>query len=624
MHLPRLAIALAALALLALSALAPAASAKGGKADLVVAKLSKPPKSKAAGAKLALVVKVANKGAAPAGKSKLAVYLAKGKKPGKRDKLLKQARVKPLLPGRTARLKLKLHLPAGADGSYRLVACADSKHQVTEASERDNCRASRKLTVVAEAAPPSPSPTPAAAPAFTATDQYEWGKGEDAEGEAPSASRPIVATLRAADGLPGAAGYTRSELAPAPLAGGTATTLSFSNGDDGQVPVLLPFAFPFGGIAESTALVGTNGWIGFGTSPALDYYPHSQVADYRGLPTAFGDFFRGVFPYWGDLSVDDQGHGPGSVREVVPADGSYVAFQWQVSLLGEPAAPVRTFQVVLYPDGRFRLDYPGANEAGGYESFIGYSLGTGAASSEIVTTKTADVPASSFLFTPNPVSQGPLPAGTATLTLPSGSTLVEAPGCSLTQAPTALTDGAVDCSLPGLAPGQQEQRTVSFMLPNAPGYPEPEDVKFAGSYRSGAFSLTDNDELNSLDTYLEPTTLEVEPTYQAPIPTHVGTPSTFRVGVGDTPSSGLDQPRLTLTLPTNATFVSADVESDPAICGPVSGGSVTCKLPSGMLSRNVYVTVNPTATGTMSLGATVEALNAATVSATASSPSVEP
>ena len=40
--------------------------------------------------------------------------------------------------------------------------------------------------------------------------------------------------------------------------------------------------------------------------------------------------------------------------------------------------------MVLFPDGSFRFDYPGANAAGGSKTFVGFSLGTGPDSADVV------------------------------------------------------------------------------------------------------------------------------------------------------------------------------------------------------------------------------------------------
>src|SRR5215216_1413254 len=150
---------LASFTLVALLALAPAAGAKprrSAQPDLVVKKVSKPPKTGVVGSKLKLVVKVKNAGAARAGKNKLGLYLGKGKKHTKKDKRLKRVKVKPLAAGKGKKLKLRVTLPAKSKlGGYRLFACADDTRKVKEAKER-NCRATRKISLVARSVPAPP------------------------------------------------------------------------------------------------------------------------------------------------------------------------------------------------------------------------------------------------------------------------------------------------------------------------------------------------------------------------------------------------------------------------------------------------------------------------------------
>ncbi|HET9185913.1 MAG TPA: CARDB domain-containing protein, partial [Solirubrobacterales bacterium] len=519
-----------ALAAMALLAVAGGAAAKRGEPDLAATKLSKPPAVAAPGAKLRLSVVVANRGPAAAGKSRLGVFLARGKKHGKRDKLVKAVNVRPLPPGRKAHLKLRLRLPRSARGAYRLIACADFKRKLEETKEGDNCRASRRLVLSAKTTPPvnTPSPkpaappaapppvpqAPAAAPAFTATDDVDWGRVERIDGSYPEPGTPITTTLRAADGIPGQAGYTRSEVPASPFLTGSTTKFEFGNGDDGQVTVSLPFAFPFGGIEEHTASVSTNGWLGFGTSPAQSYWGNQDI-DYRGVPGVVGDFYRGLMPYFGDLLVESGNE----VREVVPADESFVAFQWEVQDLNNRKP--RSLQIVLFPDGSFRFDYPGPNEAGIPNSFIGYSLGTGPASVEALAVNTAEVPSSSLAFTPEPVAApGALPAGSATLSLPRGSSLVEAPGCTLQQAPTSLSAGSVSCPIAELGAGQQAERAVTYTVPpHAPGQGASENFKFVGDYVAGPYELADHDEVPLLYNYLTNDTLSVGVSYTSGAPT---------------------------------------------------------------------------------------------------------
>jgi hypothetical protein len=614
------------LGLAALLALAPAANAEpqnGPRPNLALAKISKPPAATAAGSKLKVVVKVKNKGAAKAGKSKLAVYLAQGKKHGKKDQRLKRVKVKPLAPGKTAKKKLTVLIPASTQpGSYRLIACADDRRKLKESKERDNCRATRKLQV-----PPPP------APAFSTTDQIEWSFSEEREFKHVEAGSPITATLRAANGLPGQAGYSRTDVAPVPFAGGTTTTFDYSantnSEDDGEVTVPLPFAFPVGGVSEQSVSVSTNGWIGFGSSPAYDFWNDVQNSDYRGIPNAVGELERGIMPYWGDLNLENvKSAGTGTVKEVVAADNSFVAFQWDIGqfTLGQPR---RTFEVVLFPNGSFRFDYPGENAAGGNKAFIGYSLGSGPASITTVAADTESVPAGSILFTPNPVTAGAqLAAGQATLTLPPDSSLISAePGCGLTQAPTETGGGLVTCAAPALAVGQQTAWTVRFAVPpDAPGEPAPANFRYKGEYLSGSVALSDADEVDPLTTDLRATSIEVRAAWAGALTLHVGEVAPFNVEV-DANNGGLDEPAVTFALPANTTLNSIVNSGDPIPCGAISGGQITCKLASGTNLSHLTVTVTPSAAAqgqSLVLGATASALNAPPASKTAESPTVVP
>ncbi|HET6997448.1 MAG TPA: CARDB domain-containing protein [Solirubrobacterales bacterium] len=623
-----LAVGLGLVALLVAAPLANAKTAKGPLPDLVVGKVSKPPAS-VAGSKLNLVVKLRNKGAAKAGKSKLAVYLAKGKKHKAKDLRLKRAKVKALRPGKSAKAKLKVVLPASsAAGTYRLIACADDGKRVPESKEGDNCGASKAFKVTSP--PPPPVPTSAAA-AFTMTNGLDWAFNEDANRNTPQPGEPITTTLRAANGIAGQAGYVRSNAAPAALVAGATVDLDYVSSDtedDGGVTVDLPFAFPFGGISERSVSVSTNGWVSFGGSPALDYWEDEQVRDYRGVNAVLGAFARGIMPYWSDLDVADQGAGTGTVKKVVPADGSLVAFQWDIGQHRAGGSPRRLFQLVLFPDGRFRLDYPGENAPGGEKSFIGYSLGTGAASVDAVAVGGDSVPSSSLLFTPNPVKAGTaLAAGEATMTLPAGSSFVSGEaGCALSTAPSPFGEGLVSCAIPSLAPGEQATRAITFSTPaDAPGETDPANFRYLGRYTSSGLTLTDDDEVDLLNASLRSVSIALTSSYVSIAP-KVGMQAQFAAHVQAT-GSGLDQPSATFTLPANTTLNSIQISGQDIPCGAPSAGQVTCRLPSGTNDTEPVVTVTPSfaALGsTMTLGVSAQALNAAPATSSATSPVVSP
>lgn len=618
MKLTRVALLLASV-LAALLVVAPTAGAKtrgGDQPDLVVKKVSKPPKSKTVGSKLKLVVKVANVGGAKAGKSKLGLYLGKGRKHAKKDKRLKRVKVKPLAAGAKKKVKLRVVLPANtAPGGYRLFACADDTRKVKEEKER-NCKGTRRIQLVAKPVPVTPAGPPPAA-AFTMSDGIDWGFVSNAELKDPEPGEPVTLTLTAANGIAGQAGYTRSSVSAEGFRDGVVTTLDFkgtnNNEDDGQVTVQLPFAFPFGGVREQAISVSTNGWVGF-ENPAWDYWDDVQPYDYRGIQAVVGEFYRGLMPYWADLDLREQGAGTGTVKQVVAPDSSWVAFQWN---LGQHSSgtPRRTFQVVLFPDGRFRFDYPDENKEGGNKSFVGYSLGTGTASADVVSAEGTAVPSSSLLFTPNALpTAGPSGAGEVTATLPKGSSFISAgAGCSLVTAPGQFSTGLVRCPTPALDLGQQVSQTVTFAMPkDAPGEHGPANFRLLGTYLSGGLKLTDGDEINGIDTSLEATTIEVEPEYTGS-GIVVGSPTTFEVEIRST-QGGLDEPIATFDL-SNATFSSVRIAGEPIECTPLGGSSVTCVLPSGTGATKVELTVIPSAAGPLGLSTTARALNAPPASA---------
>jgi hypothetical protein len=595
--------------LVALLAAVPVAGAKTKAAmpDLVVKKVSKPPKTKTVGTKLKLVVKVANVGGAAAGKSRLGLYLGKGKKHKKKDKRLKRVKVKPLAAGKGKKLKVRVTIPAKTQaGSYRLFACADDTKKVKEAKER-NCKGTRKISL--QAVPVTPPPP---APAFTMSDGIDWGFVTNAEDKSPEPGEPVTLTLTAGNGIPGQAGYTRAAVPSEGFRIGNSTTLDFgSNTDDGQVTLQLPFAFPFGGVKEQSISVSTNGWVSFG-SPAWDYWDDNQPNDYRGIQTLVGELERGIMPYWADLDVAEPSDGSGSVRQVVAPDNSWVAYQWDTNQHGEGTTARRTFQLVLFPDGSFRFDYPGSNVAGGQKSFVGYSLGTGAASADIITAEGTEVPSSGQLITPNAVpATGPTAAGETTAVLPKGSSFVSASaGCTLTTAPAKFSTGLVTCSVPSIAAGAQESQTVTFAMPgDAPGEGNPANFRLLGSYLSGGLKLTDGDEIDRLGNSLEATTIAIIASYTGGN-IEAGVPTTFKVTIFPE-QSGLDEPTASFSI-TNASISAVEIGGETIECTGVGGSSANCVLPSGISGNgsDVVLTVIPASVNPLELNVTARALNA--------------
>jgi len=609
--------------LVAAFAMAAPAGAKTAQPDLVVTKISKPPKTKTIGTAVKLGVKVANLGGSPASASKLGLYLGKGKKHTKKDRRLKRVKVKALTLGAIKKLKLKARLPKKTKpGVYRLFVCADDTRQVKEAKEGDNCLGSRKLRLVSNPTahvpgvssprPSGPSGPPPAA-AFSMSDGIDWGFVEDANQDTPGEGDPVTVNLTAANGIAGQAGYTRSDVAAEDFRTGNTTTFDFSGAnnseDDGQVTVQLPFAFPFGGVKEDSISVSTNGWVSF-RNPAWDYWDDVQPYDYRGVPAVVGELERGIMPYWDDLDVGDRGAGTGTVTQVTPPDQSWVAFEWD---LGQHSggSPRRSFQLVLFPDGSFRIDYPGENEAGGNEAFVGYSLGTGAGSADVVAENTESVPPTSLLIKPKAVpAAGPTDPGTVSSTLPKGSEFVSAdPGCTLAAAPTATSTGLVSCEVSSLAVGQQTARNVTYsMPPDAPGKSSPANFRYLGTYTAGAVKLTDSDELDALSTSLEATEIKLEASYTGS-GIEAGVPTQVQVKVKAEPSTGLDEPSVTFEF-TKATFNRAKIGGQEIECSPIGGSVTTCLLPSGTRSSEIDLTITPTEGHIIEFKTKAQALNA--------------
>jgi triacylglycerol lipase len=610
--------------------------------DLLVAKISKPPATGVPGGRIGLMVEVRNAGTARAEKSELGVYLTPVSTRRGNARRLKRASVKALRRGRSALVKLQLTLPAKIPtGVYRFIACVDDSHLLHESRRGDNCDASKslRLTAKTQAAPtagatpepprgPAP-PTLTVKPAFTTTDQLSWGFVEDAQRHTPVAGDPVTVTLRAGNGLAGQAGYARSEVAAEPLLTGMTTNLNFgSHLDDGADTIELPFDFPFGGIDERFVSVSTNGWVEFGGSPALDYWGDYQTTDYRGANAVLGDLERGIMPYMGSLDLTDLGAGAGNVKMVAPASVDSVAFQWDLGQHTGGGTPRRVFQLVLFPDGSFRFDYPGANPSGGDAAFIGYTLGTGAASVDAVGTNVGAVPASSLLFTPKAVAAvASLPTGEATLTLPAGSSFVSGDaGCAVVTAPSALSEGSVRCPMPALAPGGQATRNVTFsMPPDAPGWSRPANFRYAGAYLAGGPKLVDGDEIDSLERNLQDTTLAVGVQFVS-AKAEFGMPAEFKAEIS-TADGGMDEPQATFTLPANTILDSIEIAGHAIPCEPPVGGQVNCELPSGAQTTEPVVTVTPGlgATGhPMMLAVSAKARNAPPHTGEGSSPSVPP
>lgn len=186
------------------AAFAPPADAKAPRADVAVAALKGVPAQLVPGGKLRLQATVRNVGRRRAGKSAVGVFLSSNRRFDRGDVRLGRAGVRALAPRKRRRATITASLPAPiSSGRWHVIACADAGARVKEASERNNCRASAALTVVATApsaaltAPPAPSaaaqptPAPTAAPDPAPTPPRPGGPDPAA---APPAGDPLAVT----------------------------------------------------------------------------------------------------------------------------------------------------------------------------------------------------------------------------------------------------------------------------------------------------------------------------------------------------------------------------------------------------------------------------------------------
>jgi hypothetical protein len=181
----------AALAGALAAALAVGATAHAAAPDLAVTSLSDPPPEQRAGQPVRVREVVRNRGRARAPAAIVRYYLSLDKLRSAGDvKLTGLRRLGALRPSRGSRGSLRVTIPRNTrPGAYRLLACADPRREVTEASERNNCRASRRRVIVSgrdagtppgddrqpdpppgSPAQPGPVPLPAAVPLIAAGD----------------------------------------------------------------------------------------------------------------------------------------------------------------------------------------------------------------------------------------------------------------------------------------------------------------------------------------------------------------------------------------------------------------------------------------------------------------------
>jgi hypothetical protein len=151
-----LALALAALAL------TPVAHSDAARArpNLVAKKVGVSVVTVTAGRSLTVSDRTKNTGTAAAARSLTVYYLSTDARRSPDDTRLGSRKVPSLAPGKASAGRLMVVVPAATSAGPRFVlACADQKKKVKEQSEKDNCRASRRVTVASPSSPPPPHPT---------------------------------------------------------------------------------------------------------------------------------------------------------------------------------------------------------------------------------------------------------------------------------------------------------------------------------------------------------------------------------------------------------------------------------------------------------------------------------
>lgn len=623
----RLRFPLAALlaAALTLGAVAPASAAKRRPDLRPAAVAGVPAAGQLAGGQFPISLRVRNLGRATARSSLTGLYLSRDGRRNRGDRRLARANTGKIRRRRTSRRRVTAKLPATVTpGVYRLLVCADIRRKVRERRERNNCRASRtRLTIVAPPAPPPlpPPPAPPAPPApppspptlaLHLSDNHDYGYAHNTAREEVDDGDIVTLSLRMGAGIPGAAGYERTDVADEPFIGGAESVLAFDEDDDSQNTVALPFSVPFAGVGYGEVSVSTNGWASFG-DPAIDYWNDYQPDDFRGLEFQVGEYSRGVMPFWLDGDLQAEGTRPaGQVKVVNPGDGQRLALQWDInSHEDRDEAPRRKMQALLFGDGRVRYDYddPATSTFPPDDAFVGLSPGTGADVLDVIAKETRSTPGTSYLYTPKPVSNTPAPAGTVEVTLPYGSSFANADdACTLVTAPTDRSDGLVRCTTPALAAGESVVRQVRFVMPSlGPGTTQPANVASSATWRAADQELTDEEELVPAGGYRD-VTGNIDIAYAGPAGQGAGDPLEFTVQGSF--SQIAREPVVTIEIPAGLELTATTLPGCSDAPSGFGGGEIECVLASGTQSFNKTVTFEAQSNGSYTVGSELVADNA--------------
>jgi hypothetical protein len=208
--------------------------------------------------------------------------------------------------------------------------------------------------------PPTLVPAGQEGAVIAPTPRYEFDRIRSKEAQDTRVGPPVAN----ASGGPGSFGYTWVDS----NSGGDAYNFIDISGSgtqanvgfDGDETVPLPFSFPFYGEVQNEVTIAANGFLTFAPLVGINYI-NDQIPD-TGNPNFF------IAPMWSDIEPPD---GTGVFYE---GTSEYFIVQYEnVPGFGffNPAPDPVTFQVILYPDGTFKMQYKNVDSDLRIESTVG-------------------------------------------------------------------------------------------------------------------------------------------------------------------------------------------------------------------------------------------------------------
>lgn len=312
----------------------------------------------AAGTSIGVRDRIANVGRAKVRRSSAAYYLSLDRVRSSGDTRLGSRRVRALRPHAQSRASLRLRVPATvAEGTYRVIACADAPRRIRERAERNNCAAAaRSVSVFEDTEPPTvtiASPVPGGAtldttPSFFGTASTEPGDDPGVvvrvwAGAATTGTPALtLATTTAGDGRWGA-----EADADAALARGTYTARAEQSDAAGNVALSEPVTFAIGpatllaaGDIGSCASRGDED-----TAQLLAAAPAASIAvlgDSAYENGSLSDFERCFAPSWG---VHRARIHPTPGNHDYLTEGAAGYFEWYGAAAGEPGRGYYSYEL---------------------------------------------------------------------------------------------------------------------------------------------------------------------------------------------------------------------------------------------------------------------------------------